>query len=40
MTGFCGNRPQKRLEEGCSMVPQNCHPDRSAAQRRDLLFFI
>src|SRR3984893_4612347 len=30
---------QKRSDEWLLMLPQNGHPDRSAAQWRDLLFF-
>jgi hypothetical protein len=30
--------PKKCLDEWLLMIPQNCHPDRSAAQWRDLLF--
>src|ERR1700727_1284650 len=32
--------PQKRSDEWLLMVPQNCHPDRSVAQWRDLLFLF
>src|ERR1700733_7696968 len=30
--------PQKRSDEWLLMVPQNCHPDRSVVEWRDLLF--
>jgi hypothetical protein len=30
----------KRSDEWLLMVPQNCHPDRSVAQWRDLLFLF
>src|ERR1700733_6819167 len=32
--------PQKRSDEWLLMVPQNCHPDRSVAEWRDLLFLF
>src|SRR3984957_7266137 len=32
--------PQKRSDEWLLMVPQNCHPDRSVAQWRDLLLLF
>jgi hypothetical protein len=35
-----GKWHQKRSDEWLLMVPQNCHPDRSAAQWRDLLFLF
>jgi hypothetical protein len=33
-----GYGPRKRSVEWPLMVPQNCHPDRSVAEWRDLLF--
>src|SRR6202021_57411 len=32
--------PQKRSDEWLLVVPQYCHPDRSVAQWRDLLFLF
>jgi len=33
-----GTWPQKRSDEWLLVVPQNCHPDRSVAEWRDLRF--
>src|ERR1700733_2329605 len=36
----CALRPSRILRNKLPILKQKCHPDRSAAQRRDLLFII